>query len=218
MAASAPAGAQPVPRAARGGGRRQTDRKQEVVDVAKALFAQHGVRQTTVREIGARVGILSGSLYHHFGSKDDLVDHIVRDFTGEVLIRYDGIAREDVDSAARLRLMARYAFSLLGSSADEMAIVADEYMYAPGEKGEPSRFAYVVEFNAQVGQHWYDVLESGVRSGELRASVEPRLLYRLIRDAIVGATRWWQPSRGMATDQIADALVDVVLRGIVPRA
>jgi TetR/AcrR family transcriptional regulator, cholesterol catabolism regulator len=209
------------PPADRSGGRAdraQSDRKQEVVAVAKRLFAERGVRQTTVREIGASVGILSGSLYHHFGSKDDLVDYIVRDFCDAVLKRYDEITSEDVDSPAKLRAMARYAFSLIGSAPDEMAIVADEYLYAPTDSKAPSRFDYVVRFNAKVGQHWYDVLESGVQTGEFRSSIHARSLYRLVRDAIMGATRWWVPSKDMTTDDIADALVEIVLRGIVRRA
>lgn len=211
------ASGQPESEPVRKGGRRQTDRKHEVVDVAKKLFAERGVRQTTVREIGASVGILSGSLYHHFGSKDELVDHIVRDFVTSVLARYDQIAAEDVDSATRLQMMARFAFSLLETAPEEMIIVADEYMYAETTDGGAAQFGYLVDFNARVGQHWHDVLESGVASGELRSSVEPRLLYRLIRDAIGGATRWWQPTKGMTTDQIADSLVEVVLKGIVAK-
>jgi hypothetical protein len=110
--------------------------------------------------------------------------------------------------------MARYAFSLVQTAPEEMAMVRDEYLYEPAADGT-SRFGYVVEFNARVGQHWFDTLEAGVASGELRSSVSPRLLYRLVRDAIIGATRWWVPQRGASTDDIADALIDVVLRGIV---
>lgn len=193
-----------------------SDRKQEVVDVAKKLFAERGIRHATVRDIGASAGILSGSLYHHFSSKDDLVDHILRDFCKEVLARYDKIATAELSSADKLRTMARFAFSLLNEKPEEIVIVADEYVNPPkASELKDSRWDFLVDFNQRVGRHWYDALESGVASGELRSSVDPRALYRLIRDAIMGAIRWWEPSKMMSTDQVADALVDIVLNGIV---
>jgi AcrR family transcriptional regulator len=193
-----------------------SDRKEEIVDVAKQLFAEYGIRQTTVREIGAKAGILSGSLYHHFSSKDDLVDYILKDFCADVLAHYVAICESDLPSADKLRDMARYAFSLLDEHPAEITIVADEYLYSADVSGAKStRYAYISEFNQSVGRRWYDVLESGVASGEFSPTLEPRVLYRLVRDAIMGATRWWVPSKGMGATQIADALVHVVLQGIV---
>ena len=38
------------------------------------MFAERGLRATTVRDIADSAGILSGSLYHHFSSKEEMVD------------------------------------------------------------------------------------------------------------------------------------------------
>jgi len=53
------------------------DRRDVILERAADLFARQGVAATTVREIADAVGILSGSLYHHFASKDEIVDAIV---------------------------------------------------------------------------------------------------------------------------------------------
>ena len=45
-------------------------RREELLDLAATMFAQRGLRATTVRDIADAAGILSGSLYHHFASKE----------------------------------------------------------------------------------------------------------------------------------------------------
>ena len=45
-------------------------RREELLQIAGALFAQRGFKNTTVRDIADAAGILSGSLYHHFDSKE----------------------------------------------------------------------------------------------------------------------------------------------------
>lgn len=46
--------------------------KQQLVDVATALFRQQGYSATSISDIVAACGISKGSLYHHFESKEAL--------------------------------------------------------------------------------------------------------------------------------------------------
>lgn len=59
-----------------------------MVAIAADLFAQKGYRATTVREIADAAGILSGSLYHHFDSKESIGDEILSGFINDVLADY----------------------------------------------------------------------------------------------------------------------------------
>jgi AcrR family transcriptional regulator len=50
----------------------QSSREQEILAAAAVLFSQNGYSGTTVRDIGQRVGLLGGSLYHYIRSKEAL--------------------------------------------------------------------------------------------------------------------------------------------------
>lgn len=52
-------------------------RKQEIIEKAIELFAAKGVAGTSMRVLAEAVGIRAASLYNHFKSKDDIIDHIV---------------------------------------------------------------------------------------------------------------------------------------------
>lgn len=49
-----------------------SERYREILEAAATLFAERGYLATSVRDIGERVGLLGGSLYHHIKSKDAL--------------------------------------------------------------------------------------------------------------------------------------------------
>jgi TetR/AcrR family transcriptional regulator, cholesterol catabolism regulator len=85
----------PAVRPARRGQRDGLSRRSELLAIAARLFAARGYNQTTVRDIADEAGILSGSLYHHFSSKEAMLDEIMRAFMGDLLDRFQTIADGD---------------------------------------------------------------------------------------------------------------------------
>jgi len=53
--------------------RKGPDRRRQIIAAASELFAQNGFEGTSIRDIAAASGVLSGSLYYHFPSKEDLL-------------------------------------------------------------------------------------------------------------------------------------------------
>lgn len=47
--------------------------REQVLDAAAALFAEHGYAGTSTRAIAERVGIRQASLYYHFAGKDEIL-------------------------------------------------------------------------------------------------------------------------------------------------
>src|SRR5690606_21730945 len=55
-------------------------RKEMILAAAAELVAERGFARTTVRDIGKRIGMLSGSLYHYFESKEAIADELLNRF------------------------------------------------------------------------------------------------------------------------------------------
>src|SRR6202050_1932995 len=53
--------------------RKGPDRRRQIIAAASELFARNGFEGTSIRDIAAASGVLSGSLYYHFPSKEDLL-------------------------------------------------------------------------------------------------------------------------------------------------
>ena len=53
------------------------ERKSEILDVAEQLFAEKGFDNASTNDIIRKIGIARGTLYHHFSSKEEILDAIV---------------------------------------------------------------------------------------------------------------------------------------------
>ncbi|MBR3331484.1 MAG: TetR/AcrR family transcriptional regulator [Mogibacterium sp.] len=63
------------------------ERKNEILDVAEQLFAEKGFDNASTNDIINRIGIARGTLYHHFASKEEILDAIVDRMTRQSISR-----------------------------------------------------------------------------------------------------------------------------------
>jgi AcrR family transcriptional regulator len=185
-------------------------RRDELLAIAARLFAEKGFKNTTVRDIADAAGIQSGSLYHHFDSKESMVDEILSTFQAELFGQYDEILASDDDARTKLVRAVRVSFDAIDKHPDEVAIYQNDADYLGGFE----RFGYIVDRNRQSRDVWVTLLEEGVRSGALRSDLDVTLTYRFIRDTVWVAVRWYRPGRGLTHTQVADQYVRILLDGI----
>ena len=62
-------------------------RKNEILDAAAVLFGEKGFDSTSTNDILDVVGIARGTLYHHFKSKEDIMDALIERQTNRLLAR-----------------------------------------------------------------------------------------------------------------------------------
>lgn len=68
---------------------RQDNRRQQLLGTAARLFRQHGYHATSMRDIASAVGMLPGSIYYHFTSKDELLVTVYREGVSRIAERLD---------------------------------------------------------------------------------------------------------------------------------
>ena len=86
------------------------ERRQAILDVAEALFAENGIAGTSVRSILAAAGANVAAVHYHFGSKEKLVEEVFRRRAETIAIeRVRGLKRAlaDPDTTWRLERIVR---------------------------------------------------------------------------------------------------------------
>ena len=184
-------------------------RRADMVAIAAELFAQKGYRATTVREIADAAGILSGSLYHHFASKESIGDEILSGFINEVLADYRAAVAEATDPRVALEQIVRTTSRTLAQHRAALTMLQNDWNYFASQP----RFAYLLKAVREIERIWITQLEAGQQAGLFRADLDPKLTYRLLQD-VLWIPAQWRRTRGYSTDQVIDGFLRILFEGI----
>jgi TetR/AcrR family transcriptional regulator, cholesterol catabolism regulator len=207
-----PAGQAETTAAGTNGGAR-SQRRADVVRLASELFAQKGFRATTVREIADAAGILSGSLYHHFDSKESIGDEILSGFLNDVLAAYRGAVAAADNPRDAVERIVRTSSHTLARHRAALTMLQNDWNYFSTQP----RFAYLRKDLREIERIWMTQLQRGVDAGLFRADLDVKITYRLLRDIL------WLPMNalqagGFGTDQVVDSFLRLLFDGITSPA
>lgn len=96
-------------------------RKQEVLECAMRLFATQGYEQTSINQIIAELGISKGAFYHHYESKEDLIEAIAAMYVEEAMTRVRSVLEDEtLDAFGRLSMFLSRMRNIKSESAAEL--------------------------------------------------------------------------------------------------
>jgi AcrR family transcriptional regulator len=190
------------------------DRRELILTTAAEMFARKGLRATTVRGIADAVGVLSGSLYHHFPSKDAIVDEVLSRYLDEIRARYAVVLASDKGPAERLHDLVVTSLEIAEEQPHATAIYQNEAQYLR----EMAGFGNIQSAAAEIQQTWLQVIAAGVADGVFRDDIPSWVFYRLIRDAVWLSIRWHRPDGPYSTHQLAEDVTTLFLHGFAAPA
>ena len=189
-----------------------SDRRAEIIATGARLFAERGIAHTSIRDIGDAAGILGGSLYDHFRSKDDLVDLIHRGSTSALDQLYrDALSGTD-NAAEQFVAMVHASFEMFDRYPEATVIYMNDRQYLAARP----RFDYLRTAEERHHKLWRSVVVRGVRSGVFRPDLDAELTSRLVQDAVwITGRRWVRTSRARRSiDELAGATSKILLGGL----
>jgi TetR/AcrR family transcriptional regulator, cholesterol catabolism regulator len=188
------------------------DRHQQILTVAAALFARKGVAATTVREIADDVGILSGSLYHHFDSKEAMVDEILAPYLKDLREAYKVALSRPADPQSKLRDLVVASLRVADAHPHATEIYQSDVNYL----SQFERFGYLAAAASEARKAWLDVIGDGMKQGAFRADIDPGIIYRLMRDAMWLSVRWFKPTSRYPLTRFAEDCTSLFVDGVAP--
>ena len=186
------------------------DRRETILGAAAMLFARKGVSATTVREIADEVGILSGSLYHHFESKEAIVDEIVSSYLDDLRTRYKAVLASDADPRTRLHDLIVASLEVVEAHPHATEIYQNDVNYL----SRLERFAYLKNAGKEVQAAWLEVINAGIAARAFRPDLDPKILYRLMRDSVWLSVRWFKPTAQYPIARLAEDCTSLFIDGL----
>ncbi|MEK8142635.1 TetR/AcrR family transcriptional regulator [Streptomyces sp. M10(2022)] len=189
------------------------ERRGELLAIAAEVFAAQGYNATTVRRIADEAGMLAGSLYYHFDSKESMVDEILSTFLTELWEGYDAVLDAGLGPRETIEALVTESFREIDRHHDAVAIYQKESRHLSTQP----RFQYLADSQVKFEKAWLGTLERGVAAGSFRADLDIRLTYRFVRDTVWVAASWYRPGGHHSPEEIARQYLSMVLDGIALR-
>lgn len=168
---------------------------------AAGLFRDKGYERTTVRDLAAAVGIQSGSLFHHFRTKEEILKAVMV----ETIRLNTALMQAAVDAAGtqhdKLRALVRAELeSINGQTGEAMAVLVFEWR----SLSEASR-AQVLELRDIYEALWLDVL--GALSADRVLLADPFVVRRMLTGALSWTVTWYRPDGGLTLDDLTSQVL-----------
>jgi AcrR family transcriptional regulator len=172
------------------------------VDAAIRLIAQHGIKGTTLGEVGEAAGYSSGLTAHHYKTKNGLIRAVM----AEIHRRYMAmLAEAGLPEPGLGRLLASVDVYLMAGDAVVSRAFAQIQKEALIERSQLA--GTLRKFNRTAIDGIARQIRVGIDKGEIRPDVDPAVEATLILAALRGArTLWVQLDGAVELDRVAHGL------------
>jgi AcrR family transcriptional regulator len=181
-------------------------RREQLLDVGKALFAERGFDGTSVEELAMRAGVSKPVVYEHFGGKEGLYAVVVDREVQSLLTSFTAALTGD-DPRVLLEQATLALLTYVEDSSDGFRILIRE---SPMPTAEGGGFATIISDVAQRVEHILD--------REFAARGFRTTLAALYSQALVGSValvgQWWLDARDLDRDEVAAHLVNLAWNGL----
>lgn len=195
---------------ARSGKQERRNRDQNVMEAAIAVMSERGYAATSVQEIADRVGVLKGSLYHYFSSKEELLFRVL----SESHAQSDKIAEEvralELEPLEELSEFLRRECLWFLTHIDRANIYFTETKQLTGDRYRETQ---------RMGKHFVQQLQDMIVAAKESGQVTSPMDVTLLTDYVLGSlnsVRAWPTRSGkkFSREQMADAFVDLTRQAL----
>jgi AcrR family transcriptional regulator len=183
-----------------------TQRREQLLDVGKATFAERGFDGTSVEELALRAGVSKPVVYEHFGGKEGLYAVVVDREVQRLITSFTAALTGD-DPRVLLEQATLALLTYVEDESDGFRILLHG---SPVPLGDRGGFATIISDVAQRVEH--------ILAREFAARGFRTTLAALYSQALVGSValvgQWWLDARELDRDDVAAHLVNLAWNGL----
>ncbi|MEJ1922947.1 TetR/AcrR family transcriptional regulator [Microbacterium sp. KHB019] len=185
-------------------GRPGYDREQ-ILEIAAQVFIEQGYDATSVASLASRLGLSKSALYHHFASKEEVLEVALDEALGGL----EGVLSGVGDGSARDRLehVLRGAVLVL---VDKLAYVTLLLRVRGNSDVERAALERRRAFDRTVTA----LVRAAQAEGTVRSDIDPSVATRLLFGMVNSIVEWYRPSGGEGAQELARDVLAVALNGL----
>lgn len=186
------------------------NREQQLLAIARRLFAQQGYDRTALRDIAEAAGITKAALYYYFPNKDALFERVVLESLQMLVDDVSAAVARETTPTARIRAFMEASAACIDYGRDRWIAGSNAFWQGAKDGQRLAALHLRDDYEALLRK----CIVEGIASGELRAA-DPAMVGRFLLSALNHMTRWHKPDSRLTARQVMRQFVDMALYGLV---
>ena len=176
-------------------------RRETIIEAASVLFARNGYDGTSMRDIAAESGILAGSLYYYFASKEEMFAAVHEQAINRLCTGTLQAINPAADPWTRLQQASEGYLTTMLSSATQSSLIITEF---------PLRRSGKLRAKLVTDRRRFEAIFSEIVDALPLAPDVDRSYWRLALLGMLAWTHVWYDNKGDSPNQVAQQLVDLL--------
>jgi TetR/AcrR family transcriptional regulator, cholesterol catabolism regulator len=187
-------------------------RREEIVTVAAHVFRDHGFEAATLRDVAAAMGTDRASLYYYFGSKEELLQEIVRQALGRDIEVAEAVKRSKASTKDKIAALIEAMVNSYAANYPHMSVYIEDLGRIARQDSEWSIdvIARTRAYEALVNS----ILAKGQRDGTLRKDLPFELSALALFGMVNWMHRWYRPNIKWSPEEVAKTFTAIFLDGV----
>ena len=179
-----------------------------ILTAAAHLFRHKGFERTTVRDLAQEVGIQSGSIFHHFKTKEEILRHVMI----EVILFNTARMRNELAAAqgprdSLLALIRCELQSINGETGEAMAVLTNEWRSL-----KPDSQKEILALRDTYEQMWLDTLNHAQNASLIPKTVDTFIMRRFLTGALAWSQFWFDTQGSLSLEQLAEQALALAIK------
>lgn len=178
---------------------------ESLTDVAVAVFSTRGYDATRMEHIARAANISKSSLYHHVSNKEELLGRALSRAVGGLTAILSEPAAVEGAPAARLEYVLRRTVEAELQFLPEVSLLIRV-------RGNTTVERQALEERRRFQDRLAELVADAQRAGEIGDHIDAGLFVRLALGMSNSLVDWYRPDGAWSARQIADALIQLVMK------
>lgn len=188
--------------------RKNSTRKDTIVEIAARLFREKGFAAASMRDLAEQVGVEAASLYNHISSKAEILQEICFDVANKFTTHLDKVEAGTQPAIKKVEAVVRFHIQQMVNHYEEVYVSDREWKHLT----DP----YLSNFQAQrrtYRQRLAHLIETGIQTGEIKKIDAPTAVL-IILHAVSGIESWHRSTKRINGEQLEENMVMILVDGL----
>ena len=189
-------------------GKKNSPRKEVILEKAAHLFRKNGFNATSMRDLAENVGVEAASLYNHINSKAELLQEICFKIANKFTDHMDEVVASDQTAIAKIEAILRFHIRQMIHNFEEVYVSDREWKHLT----DP----YLSNFKGQRRTHRQriaSIIEEGIKKGEIKKIDAPTAVLILLH-AVSGIESWHSSRQKISGELLEQNMIMILIEGL----